>query len=114
MNTHSQTLITHTEADMPEPIPQTLALETYVLRSYNYLSRMVDANGQPHFNIFWTEPAEAAHDWPDFGDVMSRQLQAAIMARHMTGNEVPTEHTWYNKLWPYLDLGPVLLYPRKP
>ena len=33
---------------------------------------MVDKDGLPYFNIFWTDPAEAAHDWPDFGDVMSR------------------------------------------
>ena len=91
----------------------TLALETYVQRSYNYLNRMADAQGQPYFNIFWTEPAEAAHDWPDFGDVMSRQLQAAIMARHMTGEEVPIERTWYDRMLSYLDPGTGLLYRPK-
>ena len=50
---------------------------------------MVDRDGLPYFNIFWTDPAEAAHDWPDFGDVMSRQWQAAVMARHLTGNGSP-------------------------
>ena len=67
--------------------PETFAIETYVGRTYNYLDNMVDKDGLPYFNIFWTDPAEAAHDWPDFGDVMSRQLQAAIMARHLTGKE---------------------------
>lgn len=95
---------------MNNPKPQTLALETYVLRSYNYLSRMVDASGQPYFNIFWTDPAQAAHDWPDFGDVMSRQLQAAIMAAHMTGEEVPIRRAWYDKMWSYVDAETGLLY----
>ena len=67
----------------PAPAHTTFSVETYVARTYNYLDTMVDQNGLPYFNIFWTEPAEAAHDWPDFGDVMSRQLQAAIMARHV-------------------------------
>jgi hypothetical protein len=78
--------------------PQTLALETYARRSFNYLNRMVDNDGLPYFNIFWTEPAEAAHDWPDFGDVMSRQLQAAVMGRHMTGDAIPIESTWRKKI----------------
>jgi hypothetical protein len=62
----------------------TLALEEYAKRGCNYCNRMVDKNGLPYFDAFWTDPAEAAHDWPDFGDVMSRQFQAVIMARHMT------------------------------
>src|SRR5215467_7234538 len=71
--------------------PRTFALETFAHRSLNYLNRMVDTNGLPYFNVFWTEPAEAAHDWPDFGDVMARQFQAAIMARHMTGEQCVNE-----------------------
>ena len=82
---------------------QTFAIETYVRASYNYLDNMVDKDGLPYFNVFWTEPAEAAHDWPDFGDVMSRQLQAAIMARHMTGQEARNEKLWYKKTLSYLD-----------
>ncbi len=88
---------------MAEPAHQTFALETYVLRSYNYLDNMADRDGLPYFNIFWTDPAEAAHDWPDFGDVMSRQLQAAIMARHMTGRETRNEKLWYKKVLSCLD-----------
>jgi len=69
-------------------------LETFARRNLNYLGRMVDTNGLPYFNIFWTDPAEAAHDWPDFGDVMARQYQAAIMARNMTGERAPIEAVW--------------------
>jgi hypothetical protein len=83
--------------------PQTIAMETYARRSYNYLANMVDPVGLPYFNIFWAEPAQAAHDWPDFGDVMSRQLQGAIMGRAMTGEEVATEKIWLNKALSYLD-----------
>jgi hypothetical protein len=77
---------------------QTLALETYAQRSFNYYTNMVDANGVPYFNIFWTDPAEAAHDWPDSGDVTARQLQAVIMARHATGVALPIEKVWYKKI----------------
>lgn len=98
---------------MPDIPIQTFALETYVRRSYNYLTRLVDKDGLPYFNVFWTDPAEAAHDWPDFGDVMSRQLQAAIMARHMTGEEVSTEKVWYRKVLSYLDPATGLLFRPK-
>jgi hypothetical protein len=93
-------------AGQPNPSadpPRTLALETFARRSLNYLNRMVDTNGLPYFNIFWTEPAEAAHDWPDFGDVMARQFQAAIMARHLTGERVPIEAIWRHKLLELID-----------
>lgn len=78
--------------------PVHLTLESYAARSINYLERMVDADGLPYFNVFWSKPAEAAHDWPDFGDVMSRQYQGAILLRHMTGNKVSTEKRWREKL----------------
>ena len=86
-----------------KPAPRTFAIETFVSRTYNYLDNMVDKDGLPYFNIFWTDPAEAAHDWPDFGDVMSRQLQAAIMARHLTGKEAQNEKLWTKKVLSYLD-----------
>ena len=89
---------------------QTIAMETYVRRSFNYLTRMVDVDGLPYFNVFRTRPAEAAHDWPDFGDVTSRQLQAAIMARHMTGEELTVERVWREKVLSYLDPASGLLY----
>ncbi len=85
------------------PPSQAFAIETYVARTYNYLDNMVDKDGLPYFNIFWTDPAEAAHDWPDFGDVTSRQLQGAIMARHLTGNTARNEKLWLEKVLSYLD-----------
>ena len=85
------------------PSPQTFAIETYIGRAYNYLDRMVDKDGLPYFNIFWTDPAEAAHDWPDFGDVTSRQLQGAIMARHLTGRESRNEKVWMKMVLSRLD-----------
>jgi hypothetical protein len=94
--------------EMPMPA-QTLAMETYARRAFNYLDRMIDKNGLPYFNIFWTHPAEAAHDWPDFGDVLARQLQGAVMARHMTGQEAAWEKRWVAKLLGYLDPGSGLL-----
>ncbi len=85
------------------PPPQTFAIETYIGRAYNYLDRMVDKDGLPYFNIFWTDPAEAAHDWPDFGDVTTRQLQGAIMARHLTGREARSEKVWMKAVLSRLD-----------
>jgi len=98
---------------MTEPAATTFALETYARRSVNYLTRMVDQNGQPYFNVFWTEPAVAAHDWPDFTDVTSRQLQASIMVRHMTGTELPIEGLWYQRLLSYRNPSDGLFYRPK-
>ncbi len=88
---------------------QTLSLESYARNSSNYYQQMVDAKGQPYFNIFWTDPAEAAHDWPDFIDDTSRQLQAAIMLRRMTGIALPIEKTWYQNILSLIDLNSGLI-----
>jgi hypothetical protein len=89
-----------------DPTPatyETLAVETYARRAFNYLDNMADKDGLPYFNIFWADPAEAAHDWPDFGDVTSRQLQGAIMARHMAGRPARLEKDWYKQVLSRLD-----------
>jgi len=59
---------------------------------------------------FWTEPASAAHDWPDFGDVRSRQLQGAIMGRRMTGKKAEIEDTWRRKALELTNPADGLLY----
>ena len=87
----------------PPETPRTFAVETFVDRTYNYLDSMVDKDGLPYFDVFWIDPAEAAHDWPDFGNVTSRQLQGAIMARHLTGREARNEKLWLRNLLSYLD-----------
>src|SRR5512135_4280 len=86
------------------------SLEALAARSANYYERLVDAEGLPYFNVFWTEPAEAAHDWPDFGDVMSRQLQGAIMLRRMTGVETVSEKAWLGKTLSLIDPSDGLLH----
>jgi len=91
-------------------IAETFSLENSVKRSFNYLDSMVDKDCQPYFNVFMTVPAEAAHDWPDFGDVMSRQLQAAVFAGYMTGNFPVNTDKWYEKLFSYIDKDSGLLY----
>jgi hypothetical protein len=83
--------------------PAALTLESYAANSLNYLERLVDADGLPYFNVFWTEPAEAAHDWPDFGDVMSRQWQGAVMLRRMAGKEAATEKVWRRTILSLID-----------
>jgi len=86
------------------------ALEKIAADSVNYYERLVDSSGLPYFNVFWGESPEAAHDWPDFGDVMARQLQAAVMLRHMTGRGVSTEKAWRSRIFASLDSGDGLMY----
>jgi hypothetical protein len=75
------------------------AIESLVRLCGNYLTRMADSDGTPYFNIFWTDPPQAAHDWPDTLDVISRQFQAAIMYRHMTGETLSIESLWRRRLY---------------
>ncbi len=105
VTTANFTRAAHCQDDSPlsKQSPTTFAIETFVDRTYNYLDRMVDKDGLPYFDIFWTDPAEAAHDWPDFGDVTSRQLQGAIMARHLTGRESTNEKVWMKMVLSRLD-----------
>jgi hypothetical protein len=78
---------------------ETFSLEHYALNSINYLEKMVDENNQPYFNIFWTDPISAIHDWPDVCDVATRQLQAAVMIRHMTGKSAKNENDYRNNFY---------------
>ncbi len=93
-------------------------LEHYALRSRNYFEQLVDAEGLPYFNVFWLDPTqgaalEAAHDWPDFGDVMSRQWQGAIFLRRMTGETAATESVWQRKILSLIDPADGLLHRPK-
>ncbi len=90
--------------------PASFSLESYAANSLNYLERLVDADGLPYFNVFWTQPAEAVHDWPDFGDVMTRQWQGAVMLRRMTGREAATEKVWRRKVLSLIDPSDALLH----
>jgi hypothetical protein len=94
----------------PGATPPSFTLESYAANSVNYLEGLVDADGLPYFNVFWTQPAEAAHDWPDFGDVMSRQWQGAVMLRRMAGREAATEKVWRRKILSLIDPSDSLLH----
>jgi hypothetical protein len=85
-------------------------LEAIAARSANYLERLVDIRGLPYFNVFWDDPSHAAHDWPDFGDVMSRQYQAAVMLRRMTGRKLSVEDTWRRLLLSFIEAADGLLH----
>jgi len=69
----------------------TFALEHPMRLGINHLENLVDATGQTYFDVFMTDPAEAVHDWPDFVDLPSRYLEAAIMVRQMLGIKIKTE-----------------------
>src|SRR5512135_209309 len=90
--------------------PESFSPEHFARTSANYLERLVDAEGLPYFNVFWTRPPEAAHDWPDFGDVMSRQWQGAVMMRRMTGLRAATEEVWKHKSLSLIDAADGLLH----
>lgn len=90
--------------------PASFTLESYAANSLNYFERLVDTDGLPYFNVFWTQPSEAAHDWPDFGDVMSRQWQGAVMLRRMAGREAATETIWRRKVLSLVDPSDALLH----
>ena len=87
-----------------------LTLESYVARSRNFLERMLDAEGLPYFNVFWTTPAEAVHDWPDFGDLTARYLEGAVMLRHLTGTPAITEGRLRERFISSFARGDGLLY----
>jgi len=90
--------------------PTAFSLESYARNTLNYFDGLVDAHGLPYFNVFWTAPAEAAHDWPDFGDVMSRQWQGAVMLRRMTGEEAASEKVWRRNILSFIDATDGLLH----
>jgi len=92
------------------PVPAVFSFEALAANSLNYYERLVDSQGLPYFNVFWTQPAEAAHDWPDFGDVMSRQWQGVVMLRRLTGREAATEKIWQGKILSLIDPGDGLLH----
>ena len=56
----------------------------------HFLTHNVDRrrNCLPFFvTKFKDDPAEARHDWPDFGDLTGRYVEALHMARDMTGSD---------------------------
>lgn len=96
-------------------VPRSLALEEIAHTSANYLENLVDGDGLPYFNVFWTSPPCAAHDWPDYGDVMSRQYQGAVMLRVMTGRKLAIEDRWRELLLQGIDPSDGQLYrPARP
>lgn len=63
-------------------------LRSRVRLGLNFLNNNVDADRDclPYFvTIFKNDPAEARHDWPDFGDLTSRYVEAFVYVRKMLG-----------------------------
>jgi len=68
----------------------TLIIEDKAMLSLNHLTRNLDPklNYEPYFwTMFDSDPVEARHDFPDFGDITGRYLDALILMRRMTGSE---------------------------
>ncbi len=78
----------------------TFNLEQEALGCYNYLGRLVDPDtGFTYFDVYLTNPAEAAHDWPDFLDVPGRSAETSVLLRHMTGRTVATEDVFFRRIY---------------
>ena len=88
----------------------------------HFLSHNVDRrrNCLPFFlTLFKDDPAEARHDWPDFGDLTARYVEAFHMARQMTGSDegLDVQRALEDSLFSYFSEGDGLNYrprPRKP
>jgi len=79
-----------------------LSLEHEALASVNYLTRLVEPEtGFTFFDVYLTDPAEAAHDWPDFLDVPGRSAEAAALVRHITGRDVETETAFFSRIYSF-------------
>ncbi len=84
-----------------------------------YLNSNVDRKRGclPYFStMFKNDPAEARHDWPDFGDVTGRYVESFILARTMLGVSEPTEAEQQVRalLMSYFNEGDGLSYRPKP
>ena len=70
--------------------PDTLLLEERARLSLNYLTRNLDRKFG-YLPYFWTiledRPIEARHDFPDFGDITGRFVDALILIRNMLGTK---------------------------
>jgi hypothetical protein len=100
---------------MHDSIATSFSLEAMASTSANYLENLVDGQGMPYFNVFATQPPSAAHDWPDHGDVLTRQFQAAVMLRLMTGRRLAVEDRWRTLLIGAIDPADGLFHrPSRP
>jgi len=92
-----------------------LDLGQEALASYNYLENLVDAKtGYTYFDVFLTDPAEAAHDWPDFLDVPARSAETSVLLRHMTGRGVSTEHAFFERIQSFQENDGLFRRPETP
>ena len=85
----------------------------------NFLNNNVDKNREflPYFStMFKNDPAEARHDWPDFGDLTGRYVESFVMARKMLNIDQAgeVELSLRKLLLSYFDEGDGLSYRPKP
>ena len=69
---------------------RTFNLEESLRLGASHLESLVDEQGRTYFNIFWTTPAEAVFDWPDYVDLPARYIEAAMMVEPVLGRKVTT------------------------
>jgi hypothetical protein len=75
----------------PKPKPGLDWIERMELGRH-HLVHGLDETGLPYFDVLLRRPyAEAAHDFPDFTDLVGRYWEAALIVQEVTGKRVETE-----------------------
>lgn len=60
--------------------------------SRHHLIQGIDSSGLPYFDVLLRRPyAEAAHDFPDFADLVGRYWEACLIVQEVTGKPVESE-----------------------
>ena len=98
---------------------QWFSIPAKVTLGLNFLNNNVDKNRGflPYFfTDFKNDPAESMHDWPDFGDLTGRYVEAFSKARNLLGITSPgeVEVGLRDLLMSYFDSGDGLSYRPKP
>lgn len=89
----------------------TINLEQAMKLGANHLEKMVDDRGRTYFDVFWTQPAEAVFDWPDFVDLPARYIEAATMIEPMLGRPVKTLPALKRWLYSHLEADGLFYRP---
>jgi hypothetical protein len=94
-------------------------LTYHIEQGLNFLNNCVDKKRGclPYFAVmFKNDPAEVRHDWPDFGDLTGRYVEAFVLARQMLKIKEPfeTELALRKLLLSYFNEGDGLSYRPKP
>ncbi len=93
--------------------------KTRTILSKSFIENTTDPlTGQPYFDVFWGNPLEMWHDWPDFGDLTARYWEAGYMIKDIFGDFPANQDRLQELLFSYfesdgLSYRPETLYSTK-